>query len=118
MILPEAIITLMQPTLPRHLALHIRSLRYAYLLAYYTTIFIINSTSHYIGDVMLVVNPREWFGLGSQTRCCMSVMRVCLGCVESEGCVDRAGITTSLGRVLTCGATWELGYGIPMAGKW
>ena len=29
----------------------------AYLLAYYTTILIINSTSHYIGDVMLVVNP-------------------------------------------------------------
>ena len=27
------------------------------LLAYYTTILIINSTSHYIGDVMLVVNP-------------------------------------------------------------
>ena len=29
----------------------------ACLLAYYTTILIINSTSHYIGDVMLVVNP-------------------------------------------------------------
>ena len=27
------------------------------LLAYYTTILIINSTSHYVGDVMLVVNP-------------------------------------------------------------
>ena len=29
----------------------------ACLLAYYTTILIINSTSHYIRDVMLVVNP-------------------------------------------------------------
>ena len=37
--------------------------------------------------------------------------------MESEGCVDRAGITTSLGRVLPCSATWALGYGIPMAGK-
>ena len=26
-------------------------------ITYYTTILIINSTSHYIGDVMLVVNP-------------------------------------------------------------
>ena len=47
----------MQPTLPRHPALRIRSLIYAYLPAYYTTILIINSTSHYVGDVMLVVNP-------------------------------------------------------------
>ena len=43
----------MQPTLPCHPALRIRSLIYAY----YTTILIINSTSHYIGDVMLVVHP-------------------------------------------------------------
>ena len=31
--------------------------------------------------------------------------------MEGEGCVDRAGITTSLGRVLPYGATWALGYG-------
>ena len=111
----------MQPTLPCHPALRIRSLIYAYLpacLHITPTILIINSTSHYIGDVMLVVNPWEWFGLGSRTLWCMSVLRVCLGCVESEGCVDRAGIMTSLGRVLPCGATLALGYGIPVAGKW
>ena len=111
----------MQPTLPRHPALRIRSLIYAYLpacLHITPTILIINSTLHYIGDVMLVVHPHGnglamGAGPGGVRACC-----VCLGCVESEGCVDRAGITTSLGRVLPCGATWALGYGIPVAGKW
>ena len=110
----------MQPTLPRHPALRIRMLIYAYLLAClpacYTIILIINSTSHYIGDVMLVVNPRGmvWLWVPDLVVC---EHAVCLGCVESEGCVDRAGITTSLGRVLPCGATWALGYGIPVAGN-
>ena len=26
--------------------------------------------------------------------------------------------TMSLGQVLPCGATWALGYGIPVVGKW
>ena len=78
MLLPE-------PLLPRcnplyHVTLFAHSLAYicllACLLAYYTTILIINSTSHYIGDVMLVVNPWEWFGYGNQTWWCVSVMRV------------------------------------------
>jgi hypothetical protein len=35
------------------------------LLAYYTTIFIINSTLHYIWDVMLVVNPGNGLAMGA-----------------------------------------------------
>ena len=37
----------------------------ACLLAYYTTILIINSTSHYIWDVMLVVNPGNGLAMGA-----------------------------------------------------
>ena len=41
------------------------------MLAYYTTILIINSTSHYIGDVMLVVNPlgRVWLWVPDMVVC-------------------------------------------------
>ena len=69
----------MQPTLPRHPALSIRSLIYAYLPAclHITPLYLlINSTSHYIGDVMLVVNPLGMVWLWVPDWWCVSVLRV------------------------------------------
>ena len=52
------------------------------LLAYYTTILIINSTSHYIGDVMLVVNPLGMVWLWVPDWWCVSVL--CVSWVRGE----------------------------------
>ena len=63
----------------------------ACLLAYYTTILIINSTSHYIGDMMLVVNPLGMVWLGvldlvvcERAACVLGAWRVRVVSTELE----------------------------------
>ena len=97
----------MQPTLPLHPALRILSLIYAYLPAclHITPLYLLLTPLALCRGCDAGGEPPGYglamgVGLGGVLVCC-----VCLGCMESEGFVDRARITTSLGRVLPCGAT-------------